>query len=284
MFKKVIFVLCPSFHGATLLARLLGAHPAITALGDTYPKQHLPENCGCGKQVRDCPFWQRVDREVTTRVEPDAFYRGWVQPPGGSDTVGRLSYLLQSPQSLRRRIAAADQRRFVSQYREFLRGVESGQQDESRVFVDGVKNIARVKAFLAFAPELVGGIIHLAGDAGDFAKSRSKKQPGKIQFVQSIASWRAYHLLAARLEREAPYIRVSYDDLANETQTVLDGIFEFVGERGALVDELAANKSNLHFVGNAKLRDFSGEIRPSRHRLSTAESLVARTGTAFSSF
>ena len=37
MRTRVAFVVCPSFHGATLLALLLNNHSQISALGDMLP-------------------------------------------------------------------------------------------------------------------------------------------------------------------------------------------------------------------------------------------------------
>jgi hypothetical protein len=48
MFDRVFFVLAPSYHGATLLAKLVNAHPGVTALGDTMPSNRVDHFCGCG--------------------------------------------------------------------------------------------------------------------------------------------------------------------------------------------------------------------------------------------
>ncbi len=64
MFEKTYFVLSPSYHGATLLSKLINAHPELTALGDTYPSNAFDQVCGCGVRVSVCPFWQAVKAEV----------------------------------------------------------------------------------------------------------------------------------------------------------------------------------------------------------------------------
>ena len=60
------FVLCPSFHGATLLAVLLNNHPDIVTLGDTNPTRAYDQICACERLVSECPFWQEVARECQT--------------------------------------------------------------------------------------------------------------------------------------------------------------------------------------------------------------------------
>lgn len=64
MFETTYFVLSPSYHGATLLAKLLNAHPELTALGDTYPSNAFDQVCGCGEYVSACPFWQGIKKDT----------------------------------------------------------------------------------------------------------------------------------------------------------------------------------------------------------------------------
>src|SRR5687767_3354981 len=55
-------LLCPSYHGATLLSLVLGNHSRILAMGDTIPKD-MRGRCGCGLRRRECPFWIRLYAE-----------------------------------------------------------------------------------------------------------------------------------------------------------------------------------------------------------------------------
>ena len=55
MFTKTFFVLSPSYHGATLLSKLLNAHPEVTALGDTYPSNQFDQICGCRRRYPPLP-------------------------------------------------------------------------------------------------------------------------------------------------------------------------------------------------------------------------------------
>lgn len=64
MFENTYFVLSPSYHGATLLSKLINAHPELTALGDTFPSNAFDQVCGCGERVSKCPFWQAVKSDV----------------------------------------------------------------------------------------------------------------------------------------------------------------------------------------------------------------------------
>src|SRR5918911_1327506 len=57
---RVAFVVCPPFHGATLLALLLNNHSQISALGDMLPLRDRNQLCACGQPSRKCDFWSTV--------------------------------------------------------------------------------------------------------------------------------------------------------------------------------------------------------------------------------
>ena len=57
---SIYCVLCPSFHGATLLSLVIGNHSRMLSLGDTVATEP-GHHCGCGALVAECPFWRRVN-------------------------------------------------------------------------------------------------------------------------------------------------------------------------------------------------------------------------------
>ena len=61
MFKRIYFTLCPSFHGATLLAKYLNAHPHIVCLGDivianSFPFVRVTEGASIDKLVKNIEY------------------------------------------------------------------------------------------------------------------------------------------------------------------------------------------------------------------------------------
>jgi len=76
MRRATIFVLSDVRSGSTLLDQCLGGHPSITSLGEVHwltayvaqdrslynPLQ--PLSCTCGMTVRECPFWNGVERAL----------------------------------------------------------------------------------------------------------------------------------------------------------------------------------------------------------------------------
>ena len=53
---EIYCILCPSYHGATLLSLLLGNHTKVFSLGDTIPTEPFPIRCGCGAPFDRCEF------------------------------------------------------------------------------------------------------------------------------------------------------------------------------------------------------------------------------------
>ena len=68
MFDKRFFLLAPSCHGATLLARAINAHPEVTSLGAIpIRRMHSHHIWGCGERVSQCRFWQAVKTETAAQ-------------------------------------------------------------------------------------------------------------------------------------------------------------------------------------------------------------------------
>ena len=283
MFDRRFFVLAPNFHGATLLARLLNAHPEIVALGDTYPSNRFDQICGCGSRVSKCGFWQFV----RDRVGADRYLDGPCLLPryprifgGRTDT---FLYTCGSSGQLRRLASQKALDGFRTDFRNFVEAVYDLQErNRASVYVDGVKSISRVRALLV-AGEHVDGVIHLVRDPGDFVKS-SMKQNGSTLGVllRSAIAWRLYHNRAATFKKDIPYIKVNYESLAEKPEETMAELFRFLGVAVKSVGELIADfEEPWHFMGNASLLRFDGRIWRSRHQLGPLEKRVIRAITGY---
>lgn len=64
--KTLVFVVCPSYHGATLFSLIMNENSMICSLGDTIPsKLYGDAVCACGKKVHlDCPFWKDIRNQM----------------------------------------------------------------------------------------------------------------------------------------------------------------------------------------------------------------------------
>ncbi len=70
--RAVVYIAGSGRSGSTLLDRMLGQMPGVTAIGELAqlwrPGELDKLVCGCGTPVRSCPFWSRV---------ADRAYGGW---------------------------------------------------------------------------------------------------------------------------------------------------------------------------------------------------------------
>jgi hypothetical protein len=278
MIERRFFVLAPNFHGATLLARLLNAHPEIVSLADTYPSNHFDQICGCGRHVSQCGFW----RKVTDRVGADRYRDHTALLPTYPEIAGppwdRLLYNLTPQSQLSRLIPADESNLFAADFEKFLHAVNDLQGDsDTRIFVDGVKSMARVRALVA-AGVPVDGVVHLWRAPDDFVKS-SMKNLGRTWkvFFKSACLWRLFHQQARRLKKIVPYTTVTYEEMTEKPDPTLDRLFRFFEVEPRSVDGLRTEPDrDWHFIGNASLFQFEGSIERSRHHLNPGEKTLIR--------
>ena len=277
-FDRRYFILAPNYHGATLLSKLLNAHPDVVSLGDTYPSNRFDQTCGCGANVSTCSFWQAIKKKVRAERYMNQPAMLPVYPGITNSGLDRYLYNALSPMRLRRLIPRKAQEEFVADYNNFVNAVyELQDQGSSTVFVDGVKSISRVKAFIASGMN-VDGVIHLTRGSGDFVKS-SMKQSGETLRVlgKNALSWRLYHNRARSSEQYVRGISITYELLAENTDDVLGDLFGFLGVSRSNVESLRPNMDGTwHYMGNASLFKFDGRIRRSKHELTKTESLFIK--------
>jgi hypothetical protein len=278
MFDRRFFLVAPSFHGATLLAKLLNAHPQIVSLADTYPSNRFDQICGCGTYVSQCRFWKAIKARVGAQRYISSPSMLPIYPKILDASLDRYLYNVLPLGTLSHLIPRQEKKRFRADYRGFLQAVYD-QQDGNRpdVFVDGVKSVSRILAMIA-SGEGIDGVIHLVRSPSDFVKSSMKGKGENVYALSERAySWRIYHNRAYKLERYAPYVRVSYERLTDYPDVTIGKILEFLGVSRVAVGELLNNTgAPWHFVGNASLFDFDARIHRSRHSLGRKQSLLVR--------
>lgn len=261
-----------------MLARLLNAHPEVISLGDTYPSNGFDQTCGCGRRVSECEFWISVKRRVKASRyahEPAMLPR---YPRLVSNGIDRYLYALMPLGAIRRLSEEMRGQLFASDYEAFLHAVHNCVgKDHARVFVDGVKSVARVKAMLA-TDVAVDGIIHLMRSPGDFAKSCSRQSgDGYVRLARAGLAWRLYHANARRLRHSLPYLPITYERLVERPEDVLPEIFRFIEVPARRLSELVPHfQETWHFMGNISQMAFDGVLHRSRHSLSVLEKAVVR--------
>lgn len=271
MFEKTFFVLSPSYHGATLLAKLINAHPELSALGDTYPANAFDQLCGCGELVSQCGFWRAIKADVGSERYP---HTRLMLPQYPSDRGGRLGRFAFSDflsfwasPSVLRRVQRTALPAFREDYEAFLAAVYRHTREPGRLFVDGLKFNSRVSALVA-AGFRIGGVIHLYRDPVDFVASsmRNTRRSGWRGVIEHSLRFRLYHARARQVERSLAHIRVHYEALADDIDGQLERLFEFLGVNVMTLAQLQTRfDREWHFMGNRSLFRFDGVIERSHH-------------------
>lgn len=254
--------------GSTLLARLLGEHPAMTFVGELRDLWHrgVAENrrCGCGEPFLDCTFWSSVAERA---------FGGWDAVP-----IDRMQHLRDTvdkpwwvPLYRRGRTPgriAAD----VADYTDVLTRVTRAMQAE--VGPDGwIVDSSKIPSFawlLTRVPDLDLRTVHLVRDARGSVYSWQKsvrrtdatdaadgEAPMMLQYSPVTASARyvVYNRQAEGLAHASSrYVRTRYEDLVTTPQQELDRIVERLGlpgwDAGQLEDDRIRLGPSHSVVGN----------------------------------
>ena len=262
----IYFVLCPSYHGATLLSLLLNNHSKVLCLGDTNPTRSFDQICSCGAKVSACEFWTSV--------------RGLTGPYSGDDLpnlLPRYPYLsrskalnhgLNTALSLSAnafgasawRVAGKPARNFRGTYAGFLGLCQSWVAH--RAFVDGEKSLVKFMAVASMGFP-VNGVIHLTRDPRGFLHSARKYLPD-WSTEELVSAWAVQHgrirRLIGKFDR-VPSMTLRYEDLAERPQVVMANISGFMGLAPEEVVRAPTVARKHHLIGNNMLRAFDGTVR-----------------------
>lgn len=271
------FVVCPSYHGSTVLALLLNNHSAVSALGDTNPTREYDQTCACGEKVSACPFWQ----EIRVATDSDRFahlhtllpnlpwplgdlhLEGGVAPVSSSARVNRLAGkgAAAAADLLLRGVWRPGSRAvsdYVDTWQTFYDAVR--RLHGTSLVVDGSKSARKVLLLArAFGGDQDVRVVHLVRDPRGFlASMRRYGADGDVRRYGWL--WADLHERLAALESSVPYLRVRYEDLAQRPEQELDGIFEFLRIERQPVVAPPRFPEKHHLMGNAMLFDFDGSV------------------------
>lgn len=251
-----------AFSGATLLARLLGAHPQIATVGEMDgliaredPQTYL---CSCGEKIRECSFWRAVQREMEARGHTfDIAHFDTTFAVGGP----RLLQRLRSRSLGHRRLDAirdtllgewpSEQgriRALVDRNEAFIAAVlaVTGKQ----VFVDTSKDRLRLRMLRRYGRYDVRAI-HLVRDVRGVVASRLRRG-APIDAQEAARQWYKLHQKLQRSIELLPpdkRMRVRYEDLCRDMPGTLSMLSRFCGvDPSVATPDLQAPQ---HIVGNA---------------------------------
>jgi hypothetical protein len=274
---RLAFVVCPSYHGATLLALLLNNHSRVTALGDTLPHRGAEHVCACGELVDQCSFWQAMSRGLDTSrfaelplllpVLPWPLTRR--QMEGGALNLSRSSRLnraagrvagkvvdLGAPVAWRLRPEMVEH--FTGLYESFYRSALDAHG--TSLFVDGSKSWRRAAVLTrTLRPEADVKIVHLVRDPRGFALSR--RSHGGAAVRESGWLWSDLHGRMESLRALAPYFLLRYESLCSDPEAELLRLFDFLQISSEQVVTAPKYPEKHHLIGNNMLRSFDGQVK-----------------------
>ena len=271
---RTVYLLCPSWHGATLLGMLLGNHSRAMSLGDTLHSR-WPFPCRCGERSDRCEFW----REVRTRGGVD------------DDTapLPRRPALLANPVfdqlAVTTLAAVASRANFVPRSFEATHKVNRALLDCAYarqpfdLFVDGCKSPTRYAALRADRTLTSAGIVHLLRDPRAFVAAAKHRG---TDVAAAATSWARYHGSVgtiARLFGERVYV-LRYEDFCAAPASELERLQDWL--ELSCESLLHAFRGSAHWTGSGSVNDFDGTVRQSerwRGALDDAElaAVAART-------
>lgn len=271
--KTIYCILCPSFHGATLLSLLLSNHSRVLSLGDTLPALDHGIFCSCGESFENCDFWSEMSKALSYTCDrtlvpshpnllPVNLFpwsgQGRLAPAMRRmrlQLTGYNSFLagLASHAAIRLGVTMPGQR-FKIAYAEFL--VVCARHHDFELFIDGYKCRNRYLSLKASGLP-VAGVIHVLRDPRAFVASF--KRVGE-PVERMAATWDRDHRLIEKYTAAVHenVIRIRYEDLCKEPEEVLARLQEFMGLESEEI--LRPVAKNLHWMGNASLLEFTGEV------------------------
>lgn len=273
---RLVFLGGTGRSGSTLLERMLGASPEVTALGEVV---HLwqrglrdDEECGCGSAFSRCAFWQEVGKrafggwsaldvhevlELKKRVDRTRFVPRLALPR----LPARLRADLEAYNSLYERVYAA------------ARSVTG-----ARVVVDSSKHVSLAYC-LRWSPALELLVVHLVRDspAVAYSWSREVRRPevsaGEPAFMPRYGlltvalRWTLDNLLFEALRRSGTDVRrYRYEDVVGDPRGTIAQLLSASGAAasGSALEFLRADAVRLepgHTVAGNPMRFRTGWIQ-----------------------
>ncbi len=262
-------ILCPAFHGATLLGFLLNRHSKVTCLGDTLPERHhLDYFCSCSKRISDCEFWQAITEALPTeRFAGEHNLLPMVPRLSRHPYINRKLNLLINETGLRIgskawKLAPWATKDFSEVSRRFSELACALQGTE--LFVDGTKKTARFLSLMMLLRPRAARIIQLTRDPRAYVHSCTENWASPGTAEELAKDWLVFHdyvrLLPKRCEVE--HLVVRYEDLCRNPAAEMTRVFGFLGLDNEDVTGPAERFSGPHhLIGNRMLISFDGTIR-----------------------
>ena len=261
------FVLCPSYHGATLLALLLNNHSKISCLGDTIPTKKFEQVCSCGKKVSVCEFWQSIRSSLNT----DQYYTSINMIPSRPQLITnrkinrkivRLMIEINSRFSINLwHLTRNASNKFADMQLQFYETVK--EMHGTDVIIDGQKELRKLKILNGILKGKANvKVLHLVRDPRGFLNS-SKKYIKSATVKKVSEEWLKMHT-DIRNSCDRPgidYLLVKYENLCENPAECMRTIFNFYGYEYENVITAPKYLKKHHLMGNKMVFEFDGTVK-----------------------
>lgn len=258
--NPLIYIASLPRSGSTLLSMLLGSHDRIVALGEfVLFGQSLQQNshCSCGKQFRDCGFWNPVaagladrDQPFSTLAYPFEFRSSGI----GKLQVAISSFALARHSRLLMEIASAAGKGYAYQMKKAHQNLavvidllERQEGYRSAFFLDASKTVARLDYLQIKQPSPMR-VICLIRDGRGTVNSWLKGSGSS--FSDLVRSWR-FHMELQRKSfqriKNRDKIVVRYEDLCSDPGHEIRRICDFL--KLPFMDEMLEMTGPFHMLG-----------------------------------
>jgi hypothetical protein len=269
-FKTLYYVVCPAFHGATLISCLLNNHQDVTALGDTIPHvKWILENvlCGCRNRINECYFWNKLVKTIN----PQRKFRDNRLLPlypvvCRNEKINR--YIIKFLVFLSLHISTSiwniiykSSRYYADNYLTYYK--LACKLQGTKHFIDGQKNLIKIMVMHCINKNSRKiKILHLVRDPRAVYYSHTRR--GKDITVKAFCkSWNKYHLnvnvLKSRLEKNSIYL-LRYEKFCTAPEKYMTEIQKFFGLPVQDVLHLTTNADMKHIIGNRMIENFNGTV------------------------
>jgi hypothetical protein len=266
---RYVYLSSAMHSGSTLIACLLGAHPAVSTVGELAADFPKATRCSCGQMYTECAFWTRLERQATRAGIPFEIGNLDVdlqpKPQSGFwEALYYYSFRLSAFDAARD--AAFGWTRFASKAREAVaKSVAIAQLvcdgEGTRVFLDTSKNPLQLR-FLARSDDIDLGLIVLVRDGRGVMNSIMRHYHFTKEHALGAWIWANRNMERAMKRHVRPdrVFHLRIEDLTTDCDGVCRRLFEFLGvESGLSLDY--SDLSQRHIVGNTMRLSFKGEIR-----------------------
>ena len=260
-------LMCPSFHGSTLLSILLNNHKNISCLGDTNPILDIGLPCGCYHPVDTCPFWVQLLKEAEPFITPSSLGKGPLPFRPGLFPGKWLNKKITSFFTLIHLHKGVNlwphKHTELKKYLHIQHMIKkyTCKSLKTETYMDGSKNLVNLSCSLSQPSCNNTHILHLVRDPRAYFYSTKKYRP-TCSAKKTAKDWLSYHTMVekAAYRHKTPYLKIRLEDMCRNPETNLKEICAFLKVDFDNLERAPDKSSNFHIIGNSMIHRFDGKL------------------------